>query len=120
MFGRICFRVSGRECAKVTNWATSKSKHVGDWTREMHDGYEEMNFTPRSLSKITASTLIIYGERDPLYPIERALTTYRAIPRSVLWVVPNGGHGPVYSNGRAQFARTVLAFFRTPSLAGNS
>jgi pimeloyl-ACP methyl ester carboxylesterase len=86
-----------------------------DWTREMHDSYDDLNFTPPSLSRIAASTLIVYGDRDPLYPVEMAVAMYRAIPRSALWVVPNGGHGPVFSDGAAQFARTALAFFRAPS-----
>jgi pimeloyl-ACP methyl ester carboxylesterase len=84
-----------------------------DWTRGMSDSYDDMNFTPQSLSKITASTLIVYGDRDFLYPVEMAVEMYRAIPRSALWVVPNGGHGPVFFDAAAQFGQTVLAFFRT-------
>jgi pimeloyl-ACP methyl ester carboxylesterase len=86
-----------------------------NWTREMQDSYDDMNFTPPSLSRITASTLIVYGDRDPLYPIEMAVAMYRAIPRSALWVVPNGGHGPVFAHAAPQFAETALTFFRTAS-----
>jgi len=82
-----------------------------DWTRGMKDSYDDMNFTPRSLSRITASTLIVYGDRDVLYPVEMAVEMYRAIPRSALWVVPNGGHGPIFFDGAPQFAQTALAFF---------
>jgi pimeloyl-ACP methyl ester carboxylesterase len=74
-----------------------------------------MNFTPASLAKITASTLIVYGDRDFLYPVEMAVEMYRAIPRSALWVMPNGGHGPVFFGAAAQFAQTALTFFRTTS-----
>jgi pimeloyl-ACP methyl ester carboxylesterase len=84
-----------------------------DWTREMKDSYDDMNFTPESLSGIKASTLIVYGDRDPLYPVEMAMAMYRAIPRSALWVVPNGGHGPVFFDAAAHFAQTALAFLRT-------
>jgi pimeloyl-ACP methyl ester carboxylesterase len=42
-----------------------------------------------------------------------AVEMYRAIPRSALWVVPNGGHGPVFFDAAAQFTETALAFFRT-------
>jgi pimeloyl-ACP methyl ester carboxylesterase len=83
-----------------------------DWTRGMSDSYDDMNFTPASLSKITASTLIVYGDRDFLYPVEMAVEMYRAIPRSALWVVPNGGHGPVFFGAAAQFAQAALVFFR--------
>jgi pimeloyl-ACP methyl ester carboxylesterase len=83
-----------------------------DWTRGMSDSYDDMNFTPQSLSSITASTLIVYGDRDPLYPVELAVEMYHAIPHSALWVVLNGGHGPVFFDAAPQFAQTALAFFR--------
>jgi len=84
-----------------------------DWTRDMKDSYDDMNFTPSCLARIKAFTLIVYGDRDPLYPVEMALAMYRAIPRSALWVVPNGGHGPVFFDAAVQFAQTALAFLRT-------
>jgi pimeloyl-ACP methyl ester carboxylesterase len=83
------------------------------WTRDMQDSYDDMNFTPSSLSRVRASTLIVYGDRDPLYPVEMAIALYRAIPRSSLWVFPNGHHGPVFGNAAPRFAQTALAFFRT-------
>jgi len=103
-------------------WEAMRKRHkLGDqqivalweWTRGMKDSYDDMNFTPPSLSRITASTLIVYGDRDPLHPVEMAVEMYRAIPRSALWVVPNGGHGPVLFDAAAQFAQTAIAFFRT-------
>ena len=84
-----------------------------DWARAMSESYDDMNFTPTFLSTITASTLIVYGDRDPLYPVEMAVEMYRGIPRSALWVVPNGGHGPVFFDVAPQFAQTALAFFRS-------
>jgi len=102
-------------------WDTMRKRHkLGDeqiialwqWAREMADSYDDMNFTPPILSRITAATLIVYGDRDFLYPVEMAVEMYRAIPRSALWVVPNGGHGPVFLNAAAQFVQTALAFFR--------
>ena len=58
------------------------------------------------------STLIVYGDRDPLYPVDMAVDMYRAIP-SALWVAPNGAHLPVFSDHAAQFAQTALEFLRT-------
>jgi pimeloyl-ACP methyl ester carboxylesterase len=43
-----------------------KTTSLWDWTRDMQNSYDDMNFTPPSLSRITASTLICYGDRDPL------------------------------------------------------
>jgi pimeloyl-ACP methyl ester carboxylesterase len=84
-----------------------------DWARGMKDSRDDMDFAPQSLSKITASTLIVYGDRDFLYPVEMAVEMYRAIPQSALWVVPNGGHGPIFFDAAPQFAQTALAFFRS-------
>jgi len=104
-------------------WAAMRKSHkLGDqqiaalwnWTREMKDSHDDMNFTPPSLSRIRARTLIVYGDRDPLYPVEMAVDMYRAIPGSALWIVPNRGHGPVFSKDATQFAETALAFLRVP------
>lgn len=48
--------------------------------------------------------------------IEIAVEMYRAIPRSALWIVPNGGHGPIFFDAAAHFAQTALAFFRISAL----
>jgi len=100
-------------------WETMRTRHkLGDeqitalweWQHAMKDSYQDMNFTPPLLGTIRASTLIVYGDRDFLYPIEMAVEMYRAIPRSELWVVPNGGHGPIFREALPQFLRTSLFF----------
>jgi pimeloyl-ACP methyl ester carboxylesterase len=83
-----------------------------NWTRGLQDSYDDMNFTPAALSKLTPATMIMYGDRDPLYPVEMAVEMYRAIPQCSLWVVPNGGHGPIFGDAAPQFAETALKFFR--------
>jgi pimeloyl-ACP methyl ester carboxylesterase len=107
-------------------WETMRKRHklgdeqieaLWDWQRGMNDSYDDMNFTPPVLSRITAPTLIVYGDRDPLYPVEMAVEMYRAIPKSALWVVPNAGHGPIFFEAAAQFARNSLDFFRKESAA---
>lgn len=83
-----------------------------NWIRSLQDSYDDMNFTPPSLSKLLPPTLIIHGDRDPLYPLEMAMELYRAIPQSSLWVIPNGAHGPIFGDAAPQFAHTALKFFR--------
>jgi pimeloyl-ACP methyl ester carboxylesterase len=80
--------------------------------RAFKDSYDDVSFTPPQLSRITARTLIVYGDRDPLYPVEMAVEMHRAIPDSALSVVPNAGHGPIFLEAAAPFARTALAFLR--------
>jgi pimeloyl-ACP methyl ester carboxylesterase len=103
-------------------WETMRKSHkLGDdqivalweWQHGMSVSYDDMNFTPPSLSRIRASTLIVYGDRDFLYPVEMAVDLHRAIPKSALWVVPNGGHGPVFLDAASLFAETALTFFST-------
>jgi pimeloyl-ACP methyl ester carboxylesterase len=74
--------------------------------------FHDVNFTPPLLSTITAETLIVFGDRDFLYPISLAFELHNAIPRSFLWVVPNGGHGPIFGAHAPAFAATATAFLK--------
>lgn len=110
----------------ASEWETMRKRHklgdeqivaLWDWQRGMKDSYDDMNFTPTILARITAPTLIVYGDRDFIYPAEMAVEMYRGIPKSALWVVPNGGHGPIFFEAAERFARTSLEFFRVQSSA---
>jgi pimeloyl-ACP methyl ester carboxylesterase len=81
-----------------------------EMVRGLADRYDDVNFTPPLLGTITADTLIVFGDRDPLYPVSMAFELYQAIPRSFLWVVPNGGHGPVFGPAAAPFVSAALEF----------
>jgi pimeloyl-ACP methyl ester carboxylesterase len=72
---------------------------------------DDPNFTREDLAAIAADTLIVFGDRDPLYPVSLAVDLREAIPRSWLWVVPNGGHGPVFGPAAPLFVDTALTFF---------
>lgn len=86
-------------------------------TQGFSTSYDDMAFTPPVLATITARTLIVHGDRDPLYPVELALELYRGIPRSALWVVPNGGHGPIFGPLAPSFAAAALAHVAAPEPA---
>lgn len=81
-------------------------------TTSFADSYDDMNFTPPLLSTIQARTMIIQGDRDPLYPIELSVEMARAIPKSSLWVIPNAGHGPVIGERWREFLEAAGAFLR--------
>jgi len=83
-----------------------------EWAHDMARTFDDVNFTPLLLSTIAAETLIVFGDRDPLYPVSMAFELKSAIPRSYLWVVPSGGHGPVFGPHAPRFAETSLAFLR--------
>jgi hypothetical protein len=39
-----------------------------------------------------------------------AMELYRSIPQSALWIVPNGGHGPIFGPMAAPFTQTAMAY----------
>jgi pimeloyl-ACP methyl ester carboxylesterase len=101
--------------------ARMRQRHKGgdrqiDWiiaqTRAMANTYDDVSFTPPLLAKIQARTLIVFGDADPLYPVNLAFELRASIPRSSLWIVPNGGHGPVFGANAPTFAETAMPFLR--------
>jgi pimeloyl-ACP methyl ester carboxylesterase len=78
--------------------------------RAFADDVDDVRFTGDTLARVTAETLIVFGDRDPFYPVSLAEELYRAIPQSYLWVVPNGGHGPIFAGHARLFRDTALAF----------
>jgi len=106
---------SEAEWTQMRQWHPQGDEQIRKIWRQLHgfaDSYDDMNFTPPYLSTITARTLIVHGDRDPLYPAHLALEMFTAIPRSSLWVVPNGGHGPIFGEMAERFVETALRFLR--------
>lgn len=106
---------SEAEWRQMREWHKHGDEQIRELWRQMNalkDSYDDMNFTPPYLSTITARTLIVHGDRDPLYPVNLAMEMYAAIPRSYLWIVPNGGHGPIFGEMAGRFVETALAFLR--------
>jgi pimeloyl-ACP methyl ester carboxylesterase len=81
-----------------------------EWSRKAADDYQDINFTPPYLSTIKANTLIVHGERDRRVSVSIALEMYQAIPKSLLWVVPNGGHVPIRDSYEENFIEVAEAF----------
>jgi pimeloyl-ACP methyl ester carboxylesterase len=54
--------------------------------------YDDMNFTPPYLSRISCPTLIIHGDQDSFFPVEIPTDLHENIPDSFLWIIPNFGH----------------------------
>ncbi|MFN7949083.1 MAG: alpha/beta fold hydrolase [Blastocatellia bacterium] len=110
------------EWQQMREWHKHGDEQIVAIWQQMHalkDSYDDLNFTPPYLSLITARTLIVHGDRDPLYPVALALEMYQSIPRSALWVIPSGGHGPVFGEHTGggvtsrEFAGVALTFLRT-------
>ncbi len=80
---------------------------------ELQHSYDDVNFTPPVLSTITASTLILHGDRDPFFPVNIPVALYEAIPDSYLVVFPNLGHEPFPGDraGKDFYVATLRRFF---------
>ena len=81
-----------------------------EWPKIAADDYESTAFTPPYLATIKANTLIVHGERDRRVPVSIALEMYEAIPKSLLWIVPNGGHVPIRNFYEENFIEVAEAF----------
>lgn len=79
---------------------------------DFQDSYDDVNFTPPLLSTITASTLVIHGDRDPFFSVDIPVAVYGAIPDSYLLVFPNLGHAPFPEDegGRRYYVDVLLRF----------
>lgn len=118
---RAIMRTIDPETRPAEEWQAMRQRHAhGDAQiralfeaqRDLAQSQDDMDFTPELLGRITARTLVVYGDRDPLYPVELGVELYRGIPNAALWVVPNGGHGPVFLDAAEPFARAALDFLR--------
>jgi pimeloyl-ACP methyl ester carboxylesterase len=118
---RALMRAAAAQRHTDEEWTAMRALHVrGDdqiralWQlpARLADDPEAMNFTSERLSTIVARTLVVSGDRDPLYPVELAVELYRGIADSSLYVVPGGAHGPIFETERARFAERALAFLR--------
>lgn len=63
------------------------------------------------LDLITVPTLVVWGSRDRITPLEHGALLAKHIPNARLAVIRGAGHLPFYQKPR-QFSRIVLAFLR--------
>lgn len=80
-------------------------------TRLLWQGAQEMMRSDFSneLSRITVPTLIIWGARDLLLPLQLGYDLHKSIPHSQLIVLPQSGHRPMLTQPQ-EFSRIVLEF----------
>jgi pimeloyl-ACP methyl ester carboxylesterase len=85
--------------------------------RQFHgfkDSHEDMMFTAPLLGTIRARTLVVHGDRDAFFPVSIPVQMYESIPNSALWIIPNGGHVPVFQEHQPEFVRIALKFLSGP------
>ena len=93
---------------------TRGEPQIRELVSEFHrfkDSYDDMNFTPPHLQTIAARTLIVHGDRDEHFPVDIPIEMYQSIPRSYLWIVPNGPHVlPIAGDMADQFQTIAISF----------
>ncbi|MEM6886256.1 MAG: alpha/beta hydrolase [Verrucomicrobiota bacterium] len=103
----------------VEEWQAMRKKHSqGDeqirklwvYSNAFKDDVDDMNFQPKDLEEITARTLLIHGDSDPLIPVEVVETMHDSIPDALLWMIPAGGHVPVFGEEMPEFLRRTSQF----------
>ena len=101
------------ERAYFSECATRGQTQVNALIDQFHgfkDSFDDMSFTPPSLARIAAPTLIIHGDRDEFFPVTIPVEMYRSIKLSELWIVPRGDHVPIYGPQAPEFLRVVTEF----------
>ena len=115
---RAALRAFAATPHSADEWSAMRTQHVqGDaqiqalyeLPARLADDETDMCFRAEELRELAIPTLLVSGDRDPLYPVELALELYRNMPLASLWVVPRGGHCPVFAEQRDAFARTALS-----------
>lgn len=118
---REIMRATTIESMTERNWAQMRARHHhGDEQIKMlrtqfhhfKDSYDDMNFTTPLLSTIEARTLIVHGDRDNFFPVSIPMEMYTAIPKAYLWIVPNGGHVPIYGHRLPKFKQVTSDFLK--------
>jgi pimeloyl-ACP methyl ester carboxylesterase len=68
----------------------------------------------RRLQRVTAPTLIVWGEQDQFLPLAHGEAYARAIPRAILKAIPAAGHLVPYEQ-TATFVEVVTEFLTAPA-----
>ncbi len=66
------------------------------------------------LSDISVPTLILWGEKDLIFPVSVGESLHRAIPGSILRVIKRSGHIPMWETP-AEVNEAILSFLKTQS-----
>jgi pimeloyl-ACP methyl ester carboxylesterase len=61
------------------------------------------------LEDLSMPTLVVWGSRDRVVPLEHATILARSIPNARLYIIRGCGHMPFYQKHR-QFERAIMHF----------
>lgn len=81
---------------------------------DLKDNHEDIRLSREELATIRTRTLIVHGDRDEFFPVDIPAQMYTALPDAQLWIVPHGGHVPIFDHNARAFEETVLRFLAEP------
>ena len=82
-------------------------------------GGQSVSATDRLYLAARVPTLIVWGDRDGIIPVEHAYTAHAAIPGSRLEIIPGAGHFP-HAEEPVRFAEIIRDFVTTSPAAPNN
>jgi len=71
----------------------------------------KINLSDEEVKVINSRALIVQGDRDEILGIDPAISLYRNLPNSELWIVPNTGHIAITDSNLEVFLTRSLQFF---------
>jgi len=96
-----------RECAKRGD---EQIRQLITQFNAFHESFDDMNFTPQSLSTIKARTLVVHGDRDHFFSLLKFLSVSIGLyPMQLCGFIPGGDHVPIYDSN-VPFTSTALRF----------
>ena len=101
-----------KEMRRVHFHGDEQIKLLWQQAGSLSDHQNDMNMTSSQLSTIRAKTLIMQGDRDPLYPIDITINMYKSMPNAFLWIIPNGGHVPITDKLKPSFLSYLSWFLK--------
>ena len=128
-----------REIVREDTW-DRLDPAVQEWYRKLHPGgqqqaekiYRQYNgladnsesVAPEVLKTLPINVLIVWGDRDPAFPLEIPMEMYRSLPNAALWVIPQQGHTPLWvdmggdASAAAAFGKVVKDFLAQEKVSG--
>lgn len=113
---------------------------VQEWYQKLHPGgriqvaniFRQYNglaetsehIAPEVLKTLSVNTLIVWGDRDPAFPLDIPMEMYRSLPNAALWVIPQQGHTPLWVNmggdasAAAAFGKIAKDFLAQENVSG--
>lgn len=76
---------------------------------------DDVKFGKAELANVKARTLVVHGDADPFFSARIATDLFEGIAGSRLWIIPNGGHVPIFGRRAPAFRDEVQAFLRDAS-----